>query len=117
MKCRRARHLSLQPPTAERRRHLLATPAHPLPQPRHKFRPPSSENGPRKQVSRRLANLRETFPYGMSPTNAQFGFFRLPESPLLGLGSGPMARYVFITGGVVSSLGKGIASAALGALL
>ena len=28
-----------------------------------------------------------------------------------------MARYVFITGGVVSSLGKGIASAALGALL
>ena len=29
----------------------------------------------------------------------------------------PMARYVFITGGVVSSLGKGIASAALGALL
>ena len=29
----------------------------------------------------------------------------------------PMARYVFITGGVVSSLGKGLASAALGALL
>src|SRR5437899_3535112 len=29
----------------------------------------------------------------------------------------PMARYVFITGGVVSSLGKGIAAAALGALL
>src|SRR5215510_15540533 len=28
-----------------------------------------------------------------------------------------MARYIFITGGVVSSLGKGIASAALGALL
>ena len=28
-----------------------------------------------------------------------------------------MIRYVFITGGVVSSLGKGIASAALGALL
>src|SRR5262245_62009789 len=28
-----------------------------------------------------------------------------------------MARYVFITGGVVSSLGKGIAAAALGALL
>jgi CTP synthase len=28
-----------------------------------------------------------------------------------------MARYVFVTGGVVSSLGKGIASAALGALL
>jgi len=32
-------------------------------------------------------------------------------------GSGSMARYIFITGGVVSSLGKGIASAALGALL
>src|SRR5215210_230357 len=28
-----------------------------------------------------------------------------------------MTRYVFITGGVVSSLGKGLASAALGALL
>jgi hypothetical protein len=28
-----------------------------------------------------------------------------------------MARYIFITGGVVSSLGKGIAAAALGALL
>ena len=28
-----------------------------------------------------------------------------------------MARYIFITGGVVSSLGKGLASAALGALL
>ena len=28
-----------------------------------------------------------------------------------------MARYVFITGGVVSSLGKGLASAALGAVL
>ena len=31
--------------------------------------------------------------------------------------STPMARYIFITGGVVSSLGKGLASAALGALL
>jgi CTP synthase len=30
---------------------------------------------------------------------------------------GFMARYIFITGGVVSSLGKGLASAALGALL
>ncbi|MEE8445911.1 MAG: hypothetical protein V3S44_11215, partial [Alphaproteobacteria bacterium] len=28
-----------------------------------------------------------------------------------------MTRYVFITGGVVSSLGKGISSASLGALL
>src|SRR5438045_9743147 len=28
-----------------------------------------------------------------------------------------MARYIFITGGVVSSLGKGLASAALGGLL
>lgn len=28
-----------------------------------------------------------------------------------------MARYIFITGGVVSSLGKGLASAALGAAL
>src|ERR1700681_3100564 len=30
---------------------------------------------------------------------------------------GPMARYIFITGGVVSSLGKGLASAALGSVL
>ena len=30
---------------------------------------------------------------------------------------GPMTRYIFITGGVVSSLGKGIASASLGAIL
>jgi len=28
-----------------------------------------------------------------------------------------MTRFIFITGGVVSSLGKGIASSALGALL
>ena len=28
-----------------------------------------------------------------------------------------MARYIFITGGVVSSLGKGLLSASLGALL
>ena len=28
-----------------------------------------------------------------------------------------MARFIFITGGVVSSLGKGLASAALGSLL
>ena len=28
-----------------------------------------------------------------------------------------MTRYIFITGGVVSSLGKGIASASLGAIL
>ncbi len=36
------------------------------------------------------------------------------ESAVFGL---PMPRYIFITGGVVSSLGKGLASAALGALL
>jgi hypothetical protein len=41
----------------------------------------------------------------------------LAESPRQRYGSVPMARYVFITGGVVSSLGKGIAAAALGALL
>ena len=28
-----------------------------------------------------------------------------------------MTRYIFITGGVVSSLGKGVASASLGAIL
>src|SRR5215831_3664967 len=40
--------------------------------------------------------------------------------PVLRFGSvywRPMTRYLFITGGVVSSLGKGIASASLGALL
>ncbi len=40
-----------------------------------------------------------------------------PQSITAVLWFRPMARYVFITGGVVSSLGKGIASAALGALL
>ena len=41
----------------------------------------------------------------------------LAESLLIRYTSNPMARYIFITGGVVSSLGKGLASAALGALL
>src|SRR5918911_139983 len=41
----------------------------------------------------------------------------LPHPRGLLYGSRPMTRYVFITGGVVSSLGKGLASAALGALL
>src|SRR6202521_6126508 len=41
----------------------------------------------------------------------------LVEAGAAGYKLGPMARYVFITGGVVSSLGKGLASAALGALL
>jgi CTP synthase len=41
----------------------------------------------------------------------------LVESSAAGYRLGPMARYVFITGGVVSSLGKGLAAAALGALL
>src|SRR5208337_463062 len=43
--------------------------------------------------------------------------FLLAESSAIGYGWSPMARYIFITGGVVSSLGKGLASAALGALL
>src|SRR5690606_3661870 len=34
-----------------------------------------------------------------------------------GNGNRPMTRYVFVTGGVVSSLGKGIAAASLGAIL
>ena len=41
----------------------------------------------------------------------------LSESAETSLFYKPMARYIFITGGVVSSLGKGLASAALGALL
>ena len=43
--------------------------------------------------------------------------FSVAESFLKRYPVKPMARYVFITGGVVSSLGKGIAAAALGALL
>jgi len=43
--------------------------------------------------------------------------FGLAESEVKRYPVNPMARYVFITGGVVSSLGKGIAAAALGALL
>ena len=39
-----------------------------------------------------------------------------PQAPI-NRGVQSMARYIFITGGVVSSLGKGLASAALGALL
>src|SRR3970282_455150 len=35
----------------------------------------------------------------------------------IGVHCTPMTRFIFITGGVVSSLGKGLASAALGALL
>ena len=32
-------------------------------------------------------------------------------------GEGSMAKYIFVTGGVVSSLGKGITAASLGRLL
>jgi CTP synthase len=42
---------------------------------------------------------------------------KLPFPGEKGYFSRPMARYIFITGGVVSSLGKGLASAALGGLL
>ena len=41
----------------------------------------------------------------------------LVESPASDYKLSPMARFIFITGGVVSSLGKGLGSAALGALL
>src|ERR1700688_585377 len=41
----------------------------------------------------------------------------LVESTRWGYKLSPMARFIFITGGVVSSLGKGLASAGLGALL
>jgi len=41
----------------------------------------------------------------------------LGEPPTPMRDQNPMQRYIFITGGVVSSLGKGLASAALGALL
>src|SRR5512139_594511 len=37
--------------------------------------------------------------------------------PLKSGGESPMTRFVFVTGGVVSSLGKGIAAASLGAIL
>ncbi len=51
---------------------------------------------------------------GITPLAAPFS---LAESEDARYPLTPMARYVFITGGVVSSLGKGIAAAALGALL
>ncbi len=41
----------------------------------------------------------------------------LVKSPASDYKLSPMARFIFITGGVVSSLGKGLGSAALGALL
>jgi CTP synthase len=41
----------------------------------------------------------------------------LSLAPARDVNCSPMTRFVFITGGVVSSLGKGLASAALGALL
>ena len=41
----------------------------------------------------------------------------LPFAGKTGYFPKPMARYIFITGGVVSSLGKGLAAAALGTLL
>ncbi len=44
-------------------------------------------------------------------------YFSHYESSCIRVFCTPMARYIFITGGVVSSLGKGLASAALGALL
>ncbi len=46
-----------------------------------------------------------------------FRFLRLSDIAPFSTCWPPMARYIFITGGVVSSLGKGLASAALGALL
>src|ERR1017187_9395988 len=61
------------------------------------------------------------FDYGSFQICAQaqtsLAFFALVESSSGDYWLGPMARYIFITGGVVSSLGKGLASAALGALL
>src|SRR5690606_26522821 len=49
--------------------------------------------------------------------NVPLSDFSVAESFVKRYSVTPMARYVFITGGVVSSLGKGIAAAALGALL
>ncbi len=51
----------------------------------------------------------------MIQANVRHGTIQI-NSIYTGAKSG-MARYIFITGGVVSSLGKGLASAALGALL
>ena len=62
----------------------------------------SGSLGADELISRQIAEL---MPRGLP--SAQFGLvYRFP-----------MTRFVFITGGVVSSLGKGIAAAALGALL
>ena len=53
----------------------------------------------------------------MSETNDRIRDFVLATRQRIADEGLPMTRYIFITGGVVSSLGKGIASAALGALL
>jgi hypothetical protein len=57
-----------------------------------------------------------------APTNAPLSTSNFAQTPPHPAGphsiwSNSMARLIFITGGVVSSLGKGLASAALGALL
>src|SRR5262245_54750384 len=51
------------------------------------------------------------------PRRTAVGDTKMPlfESAAADVFCKPMARYIFITGGVVSSLGKGLASAALGA--
>jgi CTP synthase len=51
----------------------------------------------------------------LTPRNAPIPKLRIGSQ--ITITGDPMARYIFITGGVVSSLGKGLASAALGALL
>src|SRR5450759_2806580 len=70
----------------------------------------------------KIENIDATvFDYGSFQICAQaqcgLSLFALVESIRGDYRLGPMARYIFITGGVVSSLGKGLASAALGALL
>src|SRR5205085_8909835 len=68
------------------------------------------------QIFRRPPARRE-LPTGRTGACRQIFARPLVESPAGRYMLSPMARYIFITGGVVSSLGKGLASAALGAVL
>ena len=93
-------------------RSLLESAASLAPPPRRRPRPGTDAGPPCRQRARRPDQLSRpaddacVTPHSGLPVT-QFGSVYWP----------PMTRYVFITGGVVSSLGKGIASASSGALL
>src|SRR5947207_11336812 len=52
-----------------------------------------------------------------APTSPLGGEGRFPVNSVKPAGRSPMSKYVFVTGGVVSSLGKGITAASIGNIL